>query len=69
MKKEIRFYGFNDWIEEEKEAIKNKCACSVMIKKLREGKQNKENINLEKCSCNLKHTTILGHCVICGAKI
>ncbi|MEK6884199.1 MAG: hypothetical protein AABY22_31505 [Nanoarchaeota archaeon] len=64
MKNEI--YGFNNWITEEKEAIKNKCACSVAIKKLREIK-NRDDIDLDICSCK-SHKQVLGHCIVCGAK-
>jgi len=61
-------YTTNDWIKEEKEAIKNKCACSVAVKKLRE-KEHTNQVDLDECPCNLKHTRIMGHCIVCGAKI
>jgi len=60
-------YTFNDWIKEEKQAIKNKCACSLEIKLLRK-KIRKIDIDLEICPCNNKHTYILGHCIVCGAR-
>ena len=59
-------YTFNDWIKEEAEQIKKKCACSQEIKKLRK-KMNKRDIDLETCPC-MSHSRVMGHCVVCGAR-